>query len=83
MQGWDLNFKVKKFPELSPKSKKYGTLILDLTMENSKKFTSCRSDKTSQSYTSLKMQPQIEVWKNEKIDFFDIERHHTPTFSTR
>jgi len=52
-------------------------------MENSKKFTSCRSDKTSQSYTSLKMQPYIEVCKNQKIDFFDKEFQHTPTFSTR
>ena len=71
------------FPEIRPKSKKYGTRILDLTMENSKKFTSCRSDKTSQSYTSLKMQPYIEVCKNQKIDFFDKEFQHTPTFSTR
>ena len=47
--------KIEPFLEIRPKSKKYGTRILNLTMENLKKFTHSRSDITSRRYKSLKI----------------------------
>ena len=76
------NFKVKKFSfeGLNWKSASHKLLI---RLWGVKKKSASRLDITPWSYKSLKIYPEIEVWKNEKIDFFDRECIYFTCFSSR